>query len=99
MASIPKLCGALHRPRFVGVVVVTVRVIAPFKPPEVAEMVVVPAATATTKPLVLTVATAGSDELQDAVEVTVLMVASPYSAVALNCSSFPASKVQLVEGV
>ena len=48
---------------------VTVRVVFPEILPQLAVMVVVPAATAVARPLPLTVATDGSDELQDACEV------------------------------
>ena len=70
----------------------------PLCPPNVAVMVLVPAATAVTRPVELTVATVGADEVQAEVDVMLVMVASPYSAVALNCSEVPTCNYQLVEG-
>jgi len=60
-------------------------------------MVLVPAATAVTRPVELTVATVGADEVQAEVDVMLVMVASPYSAVALNCSVAPTCNDQLAE--
>ena len=59
-------------------------------PPKVAMMVAVPAATAVTRPLLLTVATDGSDELQVTWVVISLIVPSEYMPVALNCWVTPA---------
>ena len=61
------------------------RVVLPGIPPEVAVIVVVPAATVVTKPLLLTVATEGSDELQAACEVKSWIVPSENVPVAANC--------------
>ena len=58
--------------------------------PEVAVMVAVPAATAVTTPLLLTVATDGFDELQVTCVVISLIVPSEYMPVALNCCVTPA---------
>jgi hypothetical protein len=55
---------------------VTVRVVVPVTDPLEAEMVVLPAATAVAKPAVLTVATAGLEDSQFALDVRFLVLPS-----------------------
>jgi len=68
---------------------VAVRVVLPEIPGmlvmEVAVMVVAPAATAVAKPVLLTVATVRSDEVQVTCVVISKIVVSEYVPVALNC--------------
>jgi hypothetical protein len=72
---------------------VTVRVVLPGIPPEVAVMFVVPVATAVARPLVLTVATEVLDDLQSAV--TSWLVPSENVPEAANCKVFPVDRVGL----
>jgi hypothetical protein len=64
---------------------VTQRAVLPEIPPEVAVMVVVPAAMAVANPLLLTVATDVFDELQVTSMVILWLVPSEYVPVAANC--------------
>ena len=64
---------------------VTVRVVLPATVPEVAVMVVVPAEAAVARPVLLTVATDGLDEVQVTCVVISKLVVSEYVPVALNC--------------
>jgi hypothetical protein len=64
---------------------VAVRVVLPEILPEVAVIVIVPAEAAVAKPVLLTVATDGSDELQMTCVVISNLFASEYMPVALNC--------------
>jgi len=68
---------------------VTVKGVVPDLSPEVAVMVVVPAATAVARPLLVTVAIDVSDELQVACAVTSRLVPSEYEPVAANCLVVP----------
>ena len=68
---------------------VTVRVACPEVAPEVAVMIAVPAATAVAKPLLLTVATDGLDELQMTCGVISWLVPSEYVPEAVNCGVNP----------
>jgi len=68
---------------------VTVMVVLPEILPEVAVMVAVPAATAVARPLLLTVATDGLDELQMTCGVTSWFVPSEYVPEAANCGVNP----------
>ena len=70
---------------------VTVRVVLPEKPPEVAVMVAVPVATAVARPLLLTVATNGLAELQVTCVVISWVVPSEKVPVAVNCWVAPPS--------
>jgi len=72
---------------------VAVRVVLPEILPEVAVIVVVPAEAAVAKPVLLTVATDGSDELQMTCVVISNLVVSEYVPVALNCWVAPTSIV------
>jgi hypothetical protein len=63
--------------------------------PEVAVMVVVPAATAVARPLLLTVATDGFDELQVTWGVISWLVPSEYVPVAANCWLTPTGMLGL----
>ena len=74
---------------------VAVRVVLPEILPEVAVMVAVPAATAVARPLLLTVATDGLDELQMTCGVTSWFVPSEYVPEAVNCWAFPTGKLGL----
>jgi len=74
---------------------VTVRVVFPEILPEVAVMVVLPAATAVASPLLLTVATAVLDELQVTCVVISLVEPSAYVPEAVNCLVFPAGTLGL----
>ena len=76
---------------------VTVREAPPGIPPEVAEMVVVPAATAVARPLLLTVATDGFDELQVTCAVTSWLVPSEYAPVAISCWVTPIGTLELAD--
>ena len=64
---------------------VTVRVVLPEILPKLAIMVVLPAATAVARPLLLTVATDGFEELQVTCEVKSFVVPSENVPVAANC--------------
>ena len=68
----------------------TVRVVLPEILPKVAVMVAVPAATAVARPLVLTVATDGLDEVQVTCVLISRLVPSEYEPVAANCWVLPA---------
>jgi hypothetical protein len=68
---------------------VTVRVVLPETVPEVAVMVVVPAVRAVARPLLLTVATKGLDELQVTCVVISWIVPSEKVPVAVNCWVVP----------
>jgi hypothetical protein len=70
---------------------VTVRFVLPEILSEVAVMVVEPAETAVTKPVVLTVATDGFNELQVTCVVISKLVVSEYVPVAVNCGVVPTS--------
>jgi hypothetical protein len=72
----------------------TVRVVLPERLPEVAVMVVVPVVTGVARPLALTVATAGFDELQVTWEVRSWVVESENVPVAVNC--WVACRIMLV---
>jgi hypothetical protein len=74
---------------------VTVRVLFPEIVPEVAVMVAVPAATAVARPLPLTVATDGLEELQVTCAVTSRPVPSEYKPEAANCRVTPAGMLGL----
>ena len=63
--------------------------------PEVAVMIAVPAATAVTRPLLLTVATDGFDELQVTCVVISLIVPYEYLPMAVNCWVTPAGMIRL----
>ena len=76
---------------------VTVREAPPEVLPEVAAMVVVPAATAVARPLLLTVATDGFEELQVTCAVTSKLVPSEYVPVAVNCWMTPIGMLELAE--
>jgi hypothetical protein len=67
----------------------TVRVVFPEKFPKVAVTVVVPIATAVARPLVFTVATDVSDEVQVTCVVTSCCVPSAYMLVAVSCWVVP----------
>ena len=67
------------------VAVITVRVVLPVILPEVAVMLVVPGPIAVTRPLLLTVATAGVDEVQVTWGVRSWVVESENVPVAVNC--------------
>ena len=69
---------------------VTVRVLFPEMTPEVAVMVAVPAATAVAKPMLLTVAADGLEELQVTCVITSRLVPSEYKPEAVNCWVTPA---------
>jgi hypothetical protein len=64
-------------------------------PPEVAVMIAVPAATAVTRPLLLTVATDKFDELQVTCVVISLIVPYEYLPMAVNCWVAPAGMIRL----
>ena len=64
---------------------VTVSVVDPDMPPDVAVIVVEPAATEIANPILLIVATAGMAELQVAAVVRSCVVLSEYVPVAVNC--------------
>jgi len=72
---------------------VAVRVVLPEILPEVAVIVVVPPEAAVARPVLLTVATDGSDELQMTCVVISNLVVSEYVPVALNCWVAPTSIV------
>ncbi len=72
-----------------SVALVTVKVAVPDMSPEVAVMVVVPAATDAARPALLIVATAVSDELHVADAVKSCVVLSEYVPVAVNCCVVP----------
>ncbi len=74
---------------------VTVKVVLPEILPEVAVMIAVPAATAVTRPLLLTVATDGFDELQVTCVVISLIVPYEYMPMAVNCCVTPTGMVRL----
>jgi hypothetical protein len=74
---------------------VTVRVLFPEIIPEVAVMVAVPAATALARPLLLTVATAGLEEVQVTCVVTSRLVPSEYKPEAANSWVTPAGMLGL----
>ena len=74
---------------------VTVRVLFPEIIPEVAVMVAVPAATAVARPLPLTVATDGLEELQVTCVVTSRLVPSEYAPEAANCWVTPTGMLGL----
>ena len=69
---------------------VTVRTVVPVIPAELAEIVVVPAATLVARPETLMVATAGVADSQLAVDVRTFVLPSLYVPVAANCCVFPA---------
>jgi hypothetical protein len=73
----------------------TVRVLLSDIPPREAVMVVVPAATAVTMPLLFTVATDVLDEVQVACEHISRLVPSEYEPVAVNCWVLPAGTFAL----
>jgi hypothetical protein len=73
----------------------TVRVVLPEILPEMAVMVEVPAATAVARPLPLTVATEGLDEVQLTCVVISWLVPSEYVPVAVNCLATPAGMLGL----
>src|SRR5277367_1078981 len=95
MPIIPRLCGAVHRPRLGAGVVVTVMGLLPERFWNAAEIVALPAPTAVTIPVALTVAIAVFDDFHLAVCVTSCVVAPPYEAVALNCWVDPVCMAQL----
>ena len=74
---------------------VTVRVRLPEIAPEVAVMVAVPAATDVAKPLLLTVATDGLEEVQVTREVASRLTPSEYKAEAANCWMTPTGMLGL----
>ena len=74
---------------------VTVRVVFPEILPEVAVIVEVPAATAEARPLLLTVATDGFEELQVTCVLIPWLVPSEYVPVAVNCLVIPAGMLGL----
>jgi hypothetical protein len=74
---------------------VTVRVVLPGIPPEVAVMFIVPAATAVARPLLLTVATEVLDELQVACVVISWLVPSENVPEAANCWVLPTAMLGL----
>jgi hypothetical protein len=74
---------------------VTVRAALPETIPEVAVMIVAPAATAVARPLLLTVATDVFDELQVTCVVILKLVPSEYAPVAVNCWVTPAGMLGL----
>jgi hypothetical protein len=75
---------------------VTVRVVLPGIPPEVAVMVAVPSATAVARPPLLTVATDVMDELQVVTCVVISWLApSEYVPKAANCRVFPTNSLGL----
>jgi len=79
----------------VRIAVVTLRAVFPEILPEVAVMVVMPAATAVARPLLLTVATDVLDELQVTCVVISRLVPSEYVPEAANCWAFPAGTLGL----
>jgi hypothetical protein len=74
---------------------VTVRAALPETIPEVAVMIVAPAATAVARPLLLTVATNVFDELQVTCVVILKLVPSEYAPVAVNCWVTPTGMLGL----
>ena len=74
---------------------VTVRAALPETIPEVAVMIVAPAATAVARPLLLTVTTKIFDELQVICVVILKLVPSEYAPVAVNCWVTPAGMLGL----
>jgi hypothetical protein len=80
----------------VGVHRVTVKVAEPVIPPEMAESVVVPEATALASPSELIVPTCGAAELQLTVCVTSLVLPSEKVPVAVNCRDVPVVTEELV---
>lgn len=83
----------------VRVAEVTVRLVLAVTVSKLAAIVVVPAATAVTSPLPLTVATAGSDELQAALEVTSSVFPPENEPVAMNCWVCPGGRTKLVGAI
>jgi hypothetical protein len=73
----------------------TVRVVFPETLPEMAVMVEVPAATPVARPLPLSVATEGLDEVQLTCVVISWLVPSEYVPVAVNCLATPAGMLGL----
>jgi hypothetical protein len=69
----------------------TVSPVVPVTPPDIAEMVVVPAARVVARPVAAMVAAAGVDDAQVAVEVRFCVEPSVYVPMAVNCCVSPAS--------
>jgi hypothetical protein len=89
-AAIDGFAGVTAMETSVTEVAVTVSVVEPTTPPEVAVMLLVPAATAVARPDVPMVATEDVTEAQLAVAVRSFVVLSLYVPVALNCCVAPA---------
>jgi hypothetical protein len=78
-----------------SVALVTIMLVEPLSPPELAVMVAVPLATAVAKPLAEMVAIAALDDVHFAVSVTSCVLPLPRVAVAVNCWVLPGATVGL----